>query len=111
MPVRRAGRFVVTQPEELNRWLGRESGLKQPAHVAQTGEPDLIADLKRGSKPFGKTAHAPGEKAKDARVDFGDEPPPALLSQTHGATAMVTHERSREPLRNSVNKPTRQNDP
>jgi hypothetical protein len=50
MPVRRAGRFVVSEPEELNRWLGRESGLKQPAHVAHTGEPDLIADLKLGLK-------------------------------------------------------------
>jgi hypothetical protein len=26
MPVRRQGRFVTTTPEELNAWLGRESG-------------------------------------------------------------------------------------
>ena len=26
MPVTRQGRFVVATPEELNNWLGRESG-------------------------------------------------------------------------------------
>jgi hypothetical protein len=31
MPVRREGRFVTTTPEELNAWLGRESG--KPVHV------------------------------------------------------------------------------
>jgi hypothetical protein len=34
----------------LNRWLGRESGLKQPVHVSHAGEPDLTADLKAGLK-------------------------------------------------------------
>ena len=45
MPVRRQGRFVTTTPEELNAWLGRESG--KPVHVA-TAETDLAAELKRG---------------------------------------------------------------
>jgi hypothetical protein len=36
---------VVATPEELNKWLGRESG--EPVHVA-TGEADLAAELKRG---------------------------------------------------------------
>jgi hypothetical protein len=45
MPVRRQGRFVTTTPEELNAWLGRESG--KPIHVA-TEETDLAAELKRG---------------------------------------------------------------
>lgn len=45
MPVRRQGRFVTTTPEELNAWLGRESG--KPVHVA-TEETDLAAELKRG---------------------------------------------------------------
>ena len=45
MPVRRQGRFVTTTPEELNVWLGRESG--KPVHVA-TEETDLAAELKRG---------------------------------------------------------------
>ncbi len=31
MPVRREGRFVTTTPEELNAWLGSESG--KPVHV------------------------------------------------------------------------------
>lgn len=45
MPVRRQGRFVTTTADELNAWLGRESG--KPVHVA-TGETDLAAELKRG---------------------------------------------------------------
>ena len=45
MPVRRAGRFVVGSREELNKWLGRETG--EPVHVA-TEEADLAAELKRG---------------------------------------------------------------
>ena len=45
MPVRRQGRFVTTTPEELNAWLGRESG--KPLHVANE-ETDLAAQLKRG---------------------------------------------------------------
>jgi hypothetical protein len=45
MPVSRQGRYVVASPEELNRWLGRESG--EPVHVA-TESGDLAADLKRG---------------------------------------------------------------
>jgi len=45
MPVRREGRFVSTSPEELNAWLGKESG--KPVHVA-TENTDLLAELKRG---------------------------------------------------------------
>jgi hypothetical protein len=45
MPVRRQGRFVISTPEELNRWLGKESG--KPVHVV-TDESDLTAELKRG---------------------------------------------------------------
>ena len=45
MPVQRQGRFVTTTPEELNAWLGRESG--KPIHVA-TESIDLSAELKRG---------------------------------------------------------------
>jgi hypothetical protein len=44
MPARRQGRFVST-PEELNAWLGKESG--KPAHVA-TDNTDLTDELKRG---------------------------------------------------------------
>jgi hypothetical protein len=45
MPVRKQGRYVETTPEELNAWLGKESG--KPVHVA-TEETDLTAELKRG---------------------------------------------------------------
>ena len=45
MPVSRQGRFVVATPDELNQWLGRESG--EAVHVA-TNETDLTAELKRG---------------------------------------------------------------
>ena len=45
MPVRREGRYVETTPEELNAWLGKESG--KPVHTV-TEETDLTAELKRG---------------------------------------------------------------
>ena len=45
MPVRRQGRFVATTPEELNAWMGKESG--KPVHAA-TDDTDLTAELKRG---------------------------------------------------------------
>ena len=44
MPLRRQGRFVSTTPQELNEWMGRESG--KPIHVA-TGDNDLTSELKR----------------------------------------------------------------
>ena len=45
MPVHKLGRYVETSPEELNAWLGQESG--KPVHVATT-DTDLTAELKRG---------------------------------------------------------------
>jgi hypothetical protein len=45
MPLRRQGRYVETTPEELNSWLGKDSG--KPVHVA-TEDTDLTAELKRG---------------------------------------------------------------
>jgi len=45
MPVRKEGRYVETTPEELNAWLGKESG--KPVHAA-TESTDLTAELKRG---------------------------------------------------------------
>jgi hypothetical protein len=47
MPVRREGRYVETTPEELSRWLGRESGTKEPVRIA-TDDADLSVDLRRG---------------------------------------------------------------
>lgn len=45
MPVAKQGRSVSSSPEELNAWLGKESG--KPVHVV-TAETDLAAELKRG---------------------------------------------------------------
>lgn len=45
MPVRRHGRLVSTTPDELNAWLGKESG--KPVHIA-TEQTDLATELKRG---------------------------------------------------------------
>jgi hypothetical protein len=45
MPLHREGQFVATSSNELNAWLGQESG--KPVHVA-TENTDLTAELKRG---------------------------------------------------------------
>ncbi len=45
MPVRKVGRFISTSPDELNAWLGRESGKLVHAVTETT---DLTAELKRG---------------------------------------------------------------
>jgi len=45
MPLHREGQFVSATPNELNAWLGQESG--KPVHVA-TESTDLTAELKRG---------------------------------------------------------------
>ena len=46
MPVHRGGRLVYALPEELNRWLSKESPSRSPVHIATETE-DLSADLKR----------------------------------------------------------------
>lgn len=46
MPVTRQGRYVVASPEELNRWLGRESA-GEPVQIVTEGG-DLSAALRRG---------------------------------------------------------------
>lgn len=48
MPVRRSGRYVTAQPDELGAWLGRESGARAPVHIATSADTDLLADLRRG---------------------------------------------------------------
>ena len=45
MPVHREGRYVVTTADDLNAWLGKQSG--KPISVA-TENTDLAAELKRG---------------------------------------------------------------
>lgn len=71
MPVRRQGRSVVSTPEELNSWLGRESG--EPVHVA-TNETDLSAELKRGLSHLRKEQHdTPARNRKSARKRMNRE--------------------------------------
>jgi phage terminase Nu1 subunit (DNA packaging protein) len=62
MPVIRNGRRVHTSPDELNRWLGRESS-GEPVHIATESE-NLAADLKRGLSYVLKRARLQNEKAK-----------------------------------------------
>lgn len=47
MPVTHKGRFVYASPDELTRWVGTESGKREPIRIASEGE-DLAADLKEG---------------------------------------------------------------
>jgi len=46
MPVLRKGRHVYASPEELTRWLGRESA-GEPVQIVTEGS-DLTVELKRG---------------------------------------------------------------
>lgn len=46
MPVRREGRYVVADPEELRAWLGREAKMPQPALIA-TNTADLAQGLRQ----------------------------------------------------------------
>ncbi len=62
MPLRREGRFVVTTTDELNAWLGKDSG--KPVHVA-ANESDLTAELKRGLSFVRREKHdAPPQAAE-----------------------------------------------
>src|SRR4051812_20878859 len=45
MPVRKEGRFMVADVQELRRWLGREAHMPAPAHVL-TADADISAALK-----------------------------------------------------------------
>jgi hypothetical protein len=55
MPTSRQGRSVVTSTQQLNAWLGRESG--KPVHVI-TPEANLTAELKRGLSSIRREKHA-----------------------------------------------------
>jgi len=46
MPVHRGGRYVYAMPDELNRWVSKESSSRSPVHIADENA-DLSADLKR----------------------------------------------------------------
>jgi len=46
MPVRREGRYAVASRDELRKWLGRESGAREPIFLEPSR--DLTQELKRG---------------------------------------------------------------
>ena len=45
MPVHRQGRFTVADANDLRQWLGRESKMPKPAHIA-VNKADLAAGLR-----------------------------------------------------------------
>jgi hypothetical protein len=49
---------MTASPEQLSKWLGRESGAREPVHITQAKDDDLLKDLRRGLK------EAPGAKRK-----------------------------------------------
>jgi hypothetical protein len=83
MPVRREGRNVVANPDELNRWLQRTSGEAAGVHLVTPGS-DLLKDLRasvaaqeRTEGSFVKTrVPFPGAKATKATT----KPKPARKS-------------------------------
>jgi hypothetical protein len=60
MPITREGRRVHASPEELNRWLGRESA-GEPVHIASESA-DLAGELRRGLSYVRKQGRAKRSK-------------------------------------------------
>ena len=46
MPVERQGRSMTARPNELSRWLGKESR-KEAVHIAQAADEDMLGELRR----------------------------------------------------------------
>ena len=65
MPVRREGRNVVANPNELNHWLQRTSGEVAGVHVVTPGS-DLLKDL-RASLAVQKRPLDSSQKSKNGR--------------------------------------------
>jgi hypothetical protein len=61
MPLHREGRYVATTADELNDWLGKQSG--KPVSVA-TENTDLASELKRGLAFIKKEKGAKPQAAK-----------------------------------------------
>lgn len=74
MPVRREGRNVIANPEELNQWLRRTSGEAAGVHVVTPGA-DLLKDLraslaarKQPKDVFRKTQQQKGSRFRGERA-------------------------------------------
>lgn len=61
MPIRREGRYTAATPADLSRWLGGESGAREPVHIAAEADTDLSAELRK-SLSAAKGKHAPGRR-------------------------------------------------
>jgi hypothetical protein len=57
MPVRREGRFTVADADELRQWLGRESKMPEPAHIA-VNTADLAAGLRESISAVRRQKHS-----------------------------------------------------
>jgi len=57
MPIRREGRNVVADPQELNAWLGREAHAPAAVTISSQSE-DLTADVKQGLSAIRKKRRA-----------------------------------------------------
>lgn len=56
MPVRREGRFVVAERDQVSAWLGRESNMPRRAHV-MTKDSDMAAALKESIAVANRRKH------------------------------------------------------
>lgn len=72
MPVHRQGRYVATTSEDLNAWLGKQSG--KPV-IAATENTDLALELKRGlafvKKEKGKRHEASSQRRRVTHENAG----------------------------------------
>jgi hypothetical protein len=66
MPVRREGRNVVADPEELNRWLQQTSGEAADVHVVTPGS-DLLKDLRASVAAQKSSKKRPTQPNKESR--------------------------------------------
>ena len=41
---------MTAAPDELSRWLGKESGAREAIHITQGSDSDLLQNLRRGLK-------------------------------------------------------------
>ena len=57
MPVHREGRFTVADADELRQWLGKESEMSAPAHIA-TNTADLAEGLRESISAVGRQRRA-----------------------------------------------------
>jgi hypothetical protein len=63
MPVHREGRFTVADPDDLRQWLGRESEMPAPAHIAvntadlATGLRESISAVRRQKRNGQQSTH------------------------------------------------------